>query len=104
MSQVRVRIDADLTDNVIATVRLINERIWNGQNDTAASGSGDISLDLAYVTLKGIPLFSFKSNYWSSNIRFGNGFIIGNAKVLGTSTSIPTDLTERKALMLFAPP
>ena len=34
MSQIRVRVDADLTDNVMATVRLINERIWNGQNDT----------------------------------------------------------------------
>lgn len=29
MSKLRVRVDADLTDNVMATVRLINERIWN---------------------------------------------------------------------------
>ena len=97
MSQVRVRIDADLTDNVIATVRLINERIWNGQNDTAASGSGDISLDLAYVTLKEFLYSPLSLTIGRQNIRFGNGFIIGNAKVLGTSTSIPTDLTERKA-------
>ncbi|MCK9431198.1 MAG: hypothetical protein M0R17_14605, partial [Candidatus Omnitrophica bacterium] len=54
MTQTRVRVDADLTDNVTATVRLLNERIWNGQNDTNSSGSNstEIDLDLAYVTLK----------------------------------------------------
>ena len=97
MSQVRVRVDADLTDNVMATVRLINERIWNGQNDTATSGSGDISLDLAYVTLKEFLYSPLSLTIGRQEIRFGNGFIIGNAKVLGSATSIPTDLTERKA-------
>ena len=45
----RVRVDADLTDNVSAAVRLLNQRIWDGQND----GDGnEIVLDNAYVTLK----------------------------------------------------
>jgi len=97
MSQVRVRVDADLTDNVMATVRLINERIWNGQNDTAASGSGDINLDLAYVTLKEFLYSPLSLTIGRQEISFGNGLIIGNAKVPGNATSIPTDLTERKA-------
>src|SRR3989338_8971955 len=28
ISQMRLRVDADLTDNVSTTVRLINERVW----------------------------------------------------------------------------
>jgi len=97
MSQVRVRVDADLTDNVMATVRLINERIWNGQNDTSSGGNSNIDLDLAYVTLKEFLYSPLSLTIGRQEINFGNGFIIGNAKVPDTSTSIPTDLSERKA-------
>src|SRR5208283_1458435 len=49
--QTRVRIDADLTDNVSATVRLINETAWGiGAGEEGAGKSVD--LDLAYVTLR----------------------------------------------------
>jgi len=95
MTQTRVRIDADLTDNVAATVRLINERIWNGGNDGATNS--DIDLDLAYVTLKEFLYSPLTLTVGRQEISFGNGLIIGNAKVNGTSTSIPTDLSERKA-------
>ncbi|MDD5465338.1 MAG: alginate export family protein [Candidatus Omnitrophica bacterium] len=99
MSQVRLRVDADLTDNVMATVRLINERIWNGQNDSgaASTNSGEIDLDLAYVTLKEFLYSPLTLTVGRQEIKFGNGLVIGNAKVVGTSSSIPTDLTERKA-------
>ncbi|MDD5409280.1 MAG: alginate export family protein [Candidatus Omnitrophica bacterium] len=96
MTQTRVRIDADLTDNVMATVRLINERVWNGQNDS--SSSGNIDLDLAYVTLKEFLYSPLTLTIGRQEIRFGNGLIIGNAKVPATGiVNIPTDLTERKA-------
>jgi len=94
MSQVRVRIDADLTDNVAATVRLINERVWNGQND---SSNGNIDLDLAYVTLKEFLYSPLTLTVGRQEMRFGNGLIIGNAKVASGVVGIPTDLTERKA-------
>jgi len=99
MSQVRVRIDADLTDNVIATVRLINERLWNGQNDsgTASTNNGNIDLDLAYVAMKEFLYSPLTLTIGRQEIKFGNGLIMGNAKVAGSSSSIPTDLTERKA-------
>jgi len=97
MTQVRLRVDADLTDNVMATVRLINERIWNGQNDTSSSGNSNIDIDLAYVTLKEFLYSPLSLTIGRQEIKFGNGLIIGNAKVPGNSTSIPTDLTERKA-------
>lgn len=95
MSQIRVRIDADLTDNVQATVRLINERIWNGNND--GNTNSDIDLDLAYVTLKEFLYSPLTLTVGRQEIYFGNGLIIGNAKVSSASTSIPTDLSERKA-------
>jgi len=50
----RLRVDADLTDNVVATVRLINERNWGVENTLGGSAvnSNDIDIDLAYITLK----------------------------------------------------
>ncbi|MHB8155750.1 MAG: alginate export family protein, partial [Candidatus Omnitrophota bacterium] len=92
MSQVRLRVDADLTDNVMATVRLINERIWNGQNATS-----NIDLDLAYVTLKEFLYSPLTLTVGRQEIAFGNSFIIGNAKASGAATTIPTDLSEKKA-------
>lgn len=97
MSQVRVRVDADLTDNVMATVRLINERVWNGQNDTASNGNSKVDIDLAYVTLKEFLYSPLTLTIGRQEMRFGNGLIIGNAKVATGVVNIPTDLTERKA-------
>jgi len=48
--QTRVRVDADLSDNISATVRLINERAWG--TPTSVAGGDDVDLDLAYVTLR----------------------------------------------------
>jgi len=97
MSQTRIRIDADLTDNVMATVRLINERVWNGQNDTASNGNNAIDIDLAYATLKEFLYSPLSLTVGRQEIKFGNGLVIGNAKVASGVTNIPTDLTERKA-------
>jgi len=99
MSQVRVRIDADLTDNVMATVRLINERIWNGQMDsgTASSNNQNIDVDLAYATLKEFLYSPLTLTVGRQEIKFGNGLVIGNSKIAGSSSSIPNDLTEQKS-------
>ena len=40
-SQLRLRIDAALTENVSAVVGLINERLWG--NDTAVSSNSNVS-------------------------------------------------------------
>ncbi|MFA7271958.1 MAG: alginate export family protein, partial [Candidatus Omnitrophota bacterium] len=97
MSQIRLRVDADLTDNVAATVRLINERVWNGQNDSSSSGDSKIDLDLAYVTLKEFLYSPLSFTVGRQEIRFGNALIMGNARASSGSTNIPTDLSERKA-------
>jgi len=100
MTQTRVRVDADLTDNVMATVRLINERIWNGQNDTNSGNSSNntsIDLDLAYVTLKEFLYSPLTLTLGRQEIKFGNGFIIGQSGAAAGTTNIPTDLSERRA-------
>ena len=48
MQTTRVQIDADLTDNVSTTIRLLNERDW----DAAANAADDIQIDLSCVTFK----------------------------------------------------
>ncbi|MBM3254406.1 MAG: hypothetical protein FJZ16_09155 [Candidatus Omnitrophica bacterium] len=74
LSQVRVRIDADLTDNVSTTVRLLNERVWGEEstNDT------DIDLDLAYATLKEFLYSPLTLTVGRQLLRYGNGLVIGD--------------------------
>ncbi|MDP2927611.1 MAG: alginate export family protein, partial [Candidatus Omnitrophota bacterium] len=95
MSQIRLRVDADLTDNVSATVRMINERIWNGQNDNTADT--DIDIDLAYVTLKEFLYSPLTLTVGRQEISFGNGLVIGKSGAASGTTSIPSDLSERSA-------
>lgn len=93
----RVRVDADLTDNVVATVRLINERNWSGE--TVAST--DIDLDLAYVTLKEFLYSPLTLTVGRQELRFGNALIVGNGTQLVNGSAslngLPRDLTSRKA-------
>jgi len=100
MTQTRVRVDADLTDNVMATVRLINERIWNGQNDSNtanSSNSTNIDLDLAFVTLKEFLYSPLTLTVGRQEIKFGNGLVIGKSGAAAGTTNLPTDLSERAA-------
>lgn len=73
-SAVRLRVDADLTDNVQTTIRLINERDWN----VATVGSTDIDLDLAYVTLKEFLYSPLTVTLGRQELHFGNDMIMGD--------------------------
>ncbi len=70
----RVRIDADLTDNVSTVVRLINERNW----DQATASTTDIDLDLAYVTMKEFLCSPLTLTIGRQELHFGNDMIIGD--------------------------
>ncbi|HNX81616.1 MAG TPA: alginate export family protein [Candidatus Omnitrophota bacterium] len=106
----RVRVDADLTDNVMTSVRLINERNWNGDsgsttnsysniglnNAEATNHDQQIDLDLAYVTLKEFLYSPLTMTIGRQEIKFGNGFIVG--KVGSLRSGLATgDLTMRKS-------
>ncbi|MCX5703738.1 MAG: hypothetical protein NT066_04525, partial [Candidatus Omnitrophica bacterium] len=81
LSAVRIKIDADLTDNVATTVRLINERTWDneGVNNT------DIDLDLAYATLKEFLYSPLTLTLGRQELHFGNDMIVGDPDTNGVS-------------------
>ncbi len=115
----RVRVDADLTDNVMTTVRLLNERNWNGDSTTASStnvnvyGYGttmlngganadekQIDLDLAFVTLKEFLYSPLTLTIGRQEMRFNNGWIVGDPDtngIAGQSALAAGDLSARKA-------
>jgi len=105
----RVRFDTDLTDNVVATVRLLNERYWGNetQNVGTSGVNSDISLDLAFVTLKEFLFSPMSLTVGRQELRFGNAMVIGDVDTNNmASTASPfggaggennADLSLRKA-------
>jgi hypothetical protein len=95
--QTRVRIDADLTDNVSATVRLINETVWGlSANDIVPSGMKGVDLDLAYVTLREFLYSPLTVTVGRQEFFFGNGLIIGggpNNSTSGNFKGLANDLS-----------
>jgi len=86
LSQIRLRVDADLTDNVSTTVRLLNERIWGEEttaNAATDSGRTGIDLDLAYVTLKEFLYSPLTLVIGRQELRYGNALIIGDPDTNG---------------------
>ena len=80
-SVTRVKVDADLTDNVSTTVRLLNERDWD-QETTGITSTGDtgISIDLASVTLKEFLYSPLSLTIGRQNLRYGNGLVVGDSQ------------------------
>jgi hypothetical protein len=100
-TQTRVRIDADLTDNVSTTVRLLNETVWDGNyaDGTGLESGSDIKavdLDLAYVTLREFLYSPLTLTIGRQEIVMGNGNIIDggpNPFTTGHFNGIADDLT-----------
>lgn len=94
-TQTRIRIDSDLTDNVSATLRLINERSWDGEDNA----SSDIDLDLAYVTLKEFLYSPLSLKIGRQELQFGNSLIIGATNTYDPTVlnGVPSDLSLRKS-------
>lgn len=124
-SQMRLRVDADLTDNVSTTIRLINERSWggglslyqpgelfgigeidgislyDGQEVQGAASVWDhpIEIDLAYVTLKEFLYSPLTLTLGRQELRFGNALIIGDSdtNMIANAFGIPFDLSLKKS-------
>lgn len=102
LSTARLRVDAELTDNVAVVVRLLNERVW----DQEAAATTDIDLDLAYVTLKEFLYSPLNLTLGRQELHFGNDLIIGDPDTNNTATGSGLvaaglanygDLSSRKA-------
>jgi hypothetical protein len=97
MSHVRVRVDADLTDNVSATVRLLNERMWGGEYDTDSAAHGnttEIALDLAYATMKEFLYSPLTLTIGRQELHFGNDLIVGDVNTNGLTAGHTTGSGE----------
>ncbi len=98
MSVVRLRVDADLTDNVAATVRLANLRAWDDDvhaeysNAYASSAritdDASIILDLAYITLKEMLYSPLTLVIGRQELNYGNGLIVGSGRYYNPNNSI----------------
>ncbi len=119
LSITRVKVDADLTDNVSTSVRLLNERNWNGDSNGGGkttnrniggivnaldtnSEEHAVNLDLASVTLKEFLYSPLTLTVGRQELRFGNGWIVGDPDTNGITTFSASgleegDLSARKA-------
>lgn len=77
ITQARVRVDADLTDNVSAVVRFLTEYYWDTESNTSDSGD-NVDLDLANVTLKEVFYQPLTVTVGRQPLRYGNAFVIGD--------------------------
>jgi hypothetical protein len=115
VTQTRLRVDADLSDNVSTTVGLINERAWNAENTSGASGAPaafgtaapgyandtDVQLYLASVTMRELLYSPLTVTVGRQVFNYGNGLIMGDGGVNNLATGnlafIAQDLTLRTA-------
>ena len=102
LSQIRVRLDADLTEGVSVVIRLLNERVWGQANEGYADDTS-LELDLGYVELKEFIYQPLTLIVGRQDLRFGNALIIGdpdtNRYVATTALTNTTfaDLSMRKS-------
>jgi hypothetical protein len=112
LSITRVRVDADLTDNVMTSVRLLNERNWNGESRNAVisnrnvggfaayESESQVDIDLAYVQLKEFLYSPLTMTVGRQELHFGNDFIVGDPDTNGISARsglVEGDLSARKS-------
>ena len=102
LTQTRLRIDADLSDNVSTTVGLINERAWAAEGKTTGSTQAqntDVQVYLAYATLREFLYSPLTVTVGRQIFNYGNGLIMGdggqNNLATGDLAVVAADLTKR---------
>ena len=78
LTQTRLNVDADLTDNVSSKVGLLNERFW-GVTTGASADNQNITLETAYVTMKEFLYSPLSLTVGRQPLKYGNELIIGNS-------------------------
>jgi len=77
-SAVRLQISADLTNDVGAVIRLINERVWGYESSPGTGLDQNVKLDLGYLTLDNMFGYPLKATLGRQEMLFGEGFLIGD--------------------------
>jgi hypothetical protein len=108
LTQAQLRVDADLSDNVSATMAIINERAWGDYADSrtgntiTSNTANDVDINLAYVTLREMLYSPLTVVIGRQNFAFGNSFVIdsagpNNAADAGGLKGVAEDLTMATA-------
>ena len=97
MQSVGLNVDADLTDNVSTAVRIVNQRDWD--NNSSATATFDVDVDLAYVTLKEMLYQPLTLTIGRQDLWFGRGLIVGTMlqPVSGTTEGTQTPESDYNA-------
>jgi len=77
LTQARVWVSADLTENVSTMIRLINERLWGYVIDD--DYYYDILVDLAYLKVKDLLTPGLTLTVGRQEIELGEGLVVGSA-------------------------
>ncbi len=113
VTQARLRVDADLSDNVSTTVGLINERGWTAETGTGGNQDTNVQLYLASVTMRELLYSPLTVTVGRQVFNYGNGLIMGDGGVnnlaTGNLANVAQDLTLRtsydgvKAILDYKP-
>ena len=98
LSTTHVKVDADLTDNVSTSVRMVNQRTWDAEAHAAGRDSNSINIDNAYVVLKEFLYSPLTVIAGRQDLNYGTGFIVGPgllADPQGTFASLATGGTTQ---------
>jgi hypothetical protein len=114
ITQTRLRVDADLSDNVSTTVGLINERAWGAEHSSDGAGTDavnegaaptnyandtNVQLYLASITMRELLYSPLTVTIGKQIFNYGNGLIMGDGGINNSSSGnlqyIAQDLTER---------
>lgn len=118
LTQTKLRVDADLTDKVSATVELLNERAWgqSAATTTTTVGTGEdavditttgdnpneVDINLAYVTIKEMLYSPLTVIVGRQAFKYGNGLVIDSSGPNNTTTGmlngIANDMSKKTGL------
>lgn len=96
----RLRVDADLSDNVSTTVRLLNQLAWGKGEGQGSGTSNNVTLDLANVTLREFLYSPLTLTVGRQEFFYGNGLILGGGPDVPTTgglNGIAADLDKQAA-------
>jgi len=99
MTQTKLRVDADLTDQVSATVALINERAWGNEN--TSDTTTDVDLHLAYVTLREMLYSPLTVVAGRQEFKYGNSLVIdtGGSSIADSGIiNVASDLSKQHSM------
>ena len=98
MTTTRVYVSSDLTDNVAAVIRLINEREWDVEVAGGVADTTDIDLDLAYIKLSDMFVPGLSATLGRQEILLGEGMVVGNSNPYASPEGLVAwDYNSRKS-------